>query len=98
MRIAAATLTLLLAAMTAGMPDAVRAEFTAGHLIVVNDPSAFSQDVDPLVELDPTGTFVKTLVPTSENITGMSRVVFDPVSGHVFYSVSFYPNATYEIR
>ena len=74
------------------------AEFTENNLIVVNDPSAMSAGVDSLDEFSPDGGLVCTLVPQSLNIKGMRRVIYDPYSDHVFYSISSWSDQVFEIR
>ncbi len=91
-------LTCLSVIFTGLLPFTVLADFTQGNLIVVNDRSAMSVGVDSLVEYDSSGTRARILVPENLNITGMRRVVYDPVSGHLFYSVSSWPDQVFEIR
>lgn len=80
------------------LPLAAAAGFVENNLIVVNDPSAMSAGVDFLDEFGPDGTRVTTLVPPSLNIKGMRRVVHDPHTGHVLYSISSWGDQIFEIR
>ena len=79
-------------------PLSADADFTAGNLFVVNEPSSGSAGDDFVVELDPEGTFLDTLIPQSQEILGMRRLAFDRLSGHLFYSVSNWSPPTFEIR
>lgn len=79
-------------------PLAAAAGFVENNLIVVNDPSAMSAGVDFLDEFGPEGIRVTNLVPPSLNIKGMRRVVHDPHTGHVLYSISSWGDQIFEIR
>jgi hypothetical protein len=89
---------VVLSIVTGGAPLAAYAEFAAGHLFVVNEPSSGSAGNDFIVEFDPDGTLLDTLIPQDQHILGMRRVAFDSVSGHLFYSVSAYADRIFEIR
>ncbi len=88
----------LLSLFIVGNTALTHADFTQDHLIVINSPSAMSAGMDSLIELMPDGTHSQVLVPQSNNITGMSRTVYDPVSDHIFYSISSWPNQIFEVR
>lgn len=88
----------LICLAVAGAAIPALGDFTPGHVVVVNDPSAKSAGVDSVVEFTADGTLSQTLLSTSAGITGLSRTVYDPVSGHLFYSISSYPNSMYIIR
>jgi hypothetical protein len=89
---------VLLATVTVGAPFAAHAEFAADHLFVVNEPSSGSAGNDFMVEFDPDGTLLSTLISQNQHIIGMRRVAFDAVSGHLFYSVSSWSDQIFEIR
>jgi hypothetical protein len=74
------------------------ADFTEGHLFIVNEPSSGSAGNDFVLEFDPAGTNLATLVPDTLGIAGMRRLAFDGTTGHLLYSVSNYSTTTYEIR
>lgn len=90
--------TIAMAILITLLPLSAWAEFSRGNLIVVNDPSAMSAGVDFLAEFDPSGTLATVLVSQNLGITGMRRVAYDPVSGHLFYSISSWPDQVFEIR
>jgi hypothetical protein len=84
--------------LTGLAPLVVHADFDVDNLFIVNEPSSGSAGNDFIVELDPDGTSLNTLIPQEQNITGMRRVAFDSVSGHLFYSVSAWSDQIFEIR
>ena len=91
-------LIVAIAFLTGLAPLMVYADFEAGNLFIVNEPSSGSAGNDFVVEFDPDGTFLSTLISQEQNITGMRRVAFDSVSGHLFYSVSCWSDQIFEIR
>ena len=84
--------------LTGLAPLIVHADFEVDNLFIVNEPSSGSAGNDFIVEFDPEGAFWGTLIPQEQNITGMRRVAFDSVSGHLFYSVSSWSDQIFEIR
>ena len=84
--------------LTGLAPLVVHADFDAGNLFIINEPSSGSAGYDFIVEFASDGTSLSTLIPQTQNITGMRRVAFDSVSGHLFYSVSCWSDQIFEIR
>ena len=79
-------------------PGILWADFTEGNLFVVNQPSSGSAGYDFILEFSPQGSNLGTLIPQSLHILGMRDLAFDPVSGHLFYTVSSWTEQIFEIR
>jgi len=79
-------------------PGILWADFTEGNLFVVNQPSSGSAGYDFILEFSPQGSNLDTLIPQSLHILGMRDLAFDPVSGHLFYTVSSWTEQIFEIR
>ena len=75
-------------ATTCLLPGFARADFSEGNLLVLNQPSSRSAGSYFILEFSPAGNHLSTLISTGLNIRGMRDLAFDPVSGHLFYTVS----------
>lgn len=89
---------MLLLAIVCVLPLKSEAAFTTGNLFVVNEPSSGSAGYDYILEFSQEGTNLRTIVPQSQSILGMTRLAYDKVSGHLFYSVSVWDTKTFVIR
>jgi len=85
-------------AVTCLLPGFARADFSEGNLFILNQPSSRSAGPDFILEFSPEGDYLNTLISTTLNIQGMRDLAFDPVSGHLFYTVNHWGDQIFEIR
>ena len=72
--------------------------YGADSLLLLDEPSMASAGDDFILELSASGALIQTVLSTDEGVQGASDIALDPMTGHLFYSVSHWSLQIFEVR